>query len=323
MTPSRRHLIVDGSNLLHRILHVPSLKKLRDHRGRFTGGQYGVLKSLRMTVDQQKINGVCVVVWDLGHSKRRLRIFEGYKVRPQRRKEKIDGGLVFDYPKQFKLQRASVNAGLQALGVKVAMVQGREADDVIAKLLGFFRIDDVVIATEDKDFYQLIQPNVKVWRPMLGVLYDVGTFIEEYQFVPRYWPYYRAMTGDSSDGIPGIEGVGETTAKKVVQEMQRPDMESLLLAISRLSDTDKRVARMKEEEAEAVLKRNFQLIDLKAEKFGWEELAELKKLIEEPVEIDPHRFARWAQKFDLDSVMDFFVQYIETFKRLGGTDVPD
>ena len=302
--------------MLHRILHVPKLKMLRDAQGRFTGGQYGVLKSLRMTIEQQEINGVCVVVWDHGHSKRRVKLFRGYKERPERKVEKVDG-IFFDYPKQFKLQRAAINVGLRSLGVRIAEVPDREADDVIAKLLAFFE-DEVVITTEDKDFYQLIGSNVSVWRPMMGVLFDEGTFFEEHQFKPRFWVYFRSMTGDSSDGIPGVEGVGETTARKVVQEMQRPDMESLLLAISRLSDTDKRVARLKGEEE--ALRRNVRLIDLKAERFEWSELAELRKLIETPTEIDPQKFAIWAQRFDLQSVMDFFVQYLETFKRLGGKD---
>ena len=309
-----RHLIVDGSNLLHRILHVPKLKMLRDVRGRFTGGQYGVLKSLRMTIEQQEIDGLCVVVWDHGHSKRRMKLFKGYKERPERKVEKVDG-IFFDYSKQFKLQRAAINVGLRSLGVRIAGMPGREADDVIAKLLAFFE-NEVVIATEDKDFYQLISRNVSVWRPMLGVLFDEGTFIEDQQFKPRFWIYFRAMIGDPSDGIPGVGGVGEATARKVVQEMQRPDMESLLLAISRLSDTDKRVALLKDEED--VLRRNVRLIDLKAERFEWSELAELKKLIETPTVIDPHEFALWAQKFDLQSVMDFFVQYLETFRRVGG-----
>jgi len=182
--------------------------------------------------------------------------------------------------------------------------------------LGMVVRDDVVIATEDKDFYQLVTPSVSVWRPILGRLFDVGSFIEEYEFVPRYWVFLRAMTGDPSDGIPGVEGVGEATAKKVVQEMQRPDFQSLLLAISRLSDTDKRVSRMKNEEE--TLKRNVALIDLRAERFEWEELRELKALIEAPTEIDPLEFSKWVGKYELESVEDFFIQYVETFRRLGG-----
>jgi len=314
----KRHLIVDGSNLLHRILHVPTMRELRDKKGRFTGGTYGVLKSVRMTCEQFDINGACIVVWDTGHSPRRISLLPEYKkTRKEKKVESMDDGTLFDYQSQFIKQRATANAGLGLLGVRIALLPDREADDIIAKLIGMLK-SEIIIATEDKDFYQLISDRVKVWRPMLGKLMDKETFREDYEFSPRLWTFYRAMTGDASDGIAGVHGVGETTAKAVVQKMARPDYGSLMTAISVLSDSNKRVAKLVGEEE--VLRRNLELIDLKRERFDWTEMRRLNTMIVGRTDPDLVKFADWSAKFDLQSILDYLVQWIETFRRLGGVD---
>ena len=275
----------------------------------------GFLKSLKITIEKFNVDGACIVAWDTGLSTRRLEIHEGYKVRPEKTDEELDDGSVFDYAKEYMAQRAAVNAALQCLGVKIALLNQREADDIIAKLVAMLKSGgDVTLMTEDKDFYQLIDDDVQVWRPILDKLFDAQTFWDEFGFDPTFWIYYRAMTGDPSDGIDGVRGVGDKTAAKVVKEMRKPGVTELMNAVGTLANDDHRVNKVLNEEE--TIRRNFKLLDLKQERFEWDELGSLKKTLEAASVVDIGRFHAWAKKFELESITEFIIQWGETFRRL-------
>ena len=112
---------------------------------------------------------------------------------------------------------------LDALGVATCELAGWEADDLIATATeqAVARGDDVVIVTGDRDAYQLVSdPHVKVLYNRRGVsdyaLYDEAGIAERTGVTPAQYPEYAALRGDPSDNLPGVPGVGEKTAAKLI-----------------------------------------------------------------------------------------------------------
>ena len=128
-------------------------------------------------------------------------------------------------PDILRQQMGLVREVLDALAVPMIDAPGYEADDVIATLAtaGRDRSDDVIVVTGDRDTYQLVEdPQVKVLYNMRGVsdykLYDEAGILDRTGVRPADYVQYAALRGDSSDNLPGVPGVGEKTAAKLVNE---------------------------------------------------------------------------------------------------------
>ena len=126
-------------------------------------------------------------------------------------------------PDILKQQMALVRQVVDTLGVTAIDQPGIEADDIIATLatLAKERGDEVIIVTGDRDAYQLVEdPHVKVLYNKRGVsdyaLYDEAGILERTGVHPRDYVQYAALRGDPSDNLPGVPGVGEKTAAKLV-----------------------------------------------------------------------------------------------------------
>ena len=128
-------------------------------------------------------------------------------------------------PDILRQQMGLVREVLDALAVPMVDAAGFEADDVIATLAtaGRDRGDDVIVVTGDRDTYQLVEdPQVKVLYNMRGVsdykLYDEAGITERTGVRPADYVHYAALRGDTSDNLPGVPGVGEKTAAKLVND---------------------------------------------------------------------------------------------------------
>ncbi|HEX4869010.1 MAG TPA: DNA polymerase I, partial [Acidimicrobiales bacterium] len=126
-------------------------------------------------------------------------------------------------PDILRQQMGLVREVVESLGIPIVEVPGFEADDVIATLAteGRDRGDDVIIVTGDRDSYQLVEdPHVKVLYNKRGVsdyaLYDEAGIEERTGVTPALYPQYAALRGDPSDNLPGVPGVGEKTAAKLI-----------------------------------------------------------------------------------------------------------
>jgi DNA polymerase-1 len=126
-------------------------------------------------------------------------------------------------PDSLRQQMGLVREVLSALGVATCELSGWEADDLIATAAeqAVGRGDDVVIVTGDRDVYQLVaDPHVKVLYNRRGVsdyaLYDEAGILERTGVTPAQYPEYAALRGDPSDNLPGVPGVGEKTAAKLI-----------------------------------------------------------------------------------------------------------
>jgi len=151
------------------------------------------------------------VCWDMGAQTFRNDLFEGYKAnRPAPAPELVP---------QFDMARSvSVLIGWKNYGVP-----GMEADDLIGSFVQAWEGKaEITIVTGDKDMLQLLRPGVRIAFTKKGFnVYDIYTeerFIEEYGITPIQFIDTKAFTGDTSDGYPGVRGIGPKTALKLIKE---------------------------------------------------------------------------------------------------------
>src|SRR5215212_3487896 len=125
-------------------------------------------------------------------------------------------GIAHQFPIIFEL--------LDCMSIPVYSLEGYEADDLLGTLSKQAEAQDldVVILTGDMDALQLVSPRTRVLTSRRGfsdvVMYDVDAVRERYGFDPGHIPDFKALRGDSSDNIPGVPGIGDKTASKLVQQ---------------------------------------------------------------------------------------------------------
>lgn len=305
--------IVDGHYLLHRVMHVPQLRMLSTKEGKPTGGVFGTIKSLRSTVATWSEIRRLVVVFDGGHSKRRLKLFPGYKNR--KRNEDVDpDGLT--YQQKFGMQLNYLRFVLPRLGVKVVKLPGREGDDVVGFLAR--ELDDQlkIVVSDDKDMYQLIDEDIHVWRPLKEERVTLSNYEEIVGCKKEHFLLRKACLGDGSDAIPGIKGVGPKTVDKVIQECggnigpypYEPFFEATL--------------DMKGKKFEAIFTnldivlRNFNLVDISLEKFTSEEKDTMVQIVNRRSEFDVLAVKRVFVGLEFYSLVENFSQWITPFQML-------
>jgi DNA polymerase-1 len=191
-----------------------------DENGNHTGGIVGFLKSIGYAI---KLLGPtrCIVVFDgAGGSFKRRQIFSEYKahrtgkVRLNRAYEDLSDANTEE--EHMRKQFTRVIQYLQTLPVNMLSVDHVEADDVIAYLATdyFKESNKVYIMSSDKDFLQLCNNNINVYSPTKKRIYGPAEVLAEYQIHPNNFVMFRAMDGDNSDNINGIEGAGPKTIIK-------------------------------------------------------------------------------------------------------------
>ena len=200
---SRPLLLVDGSSYLYRAFHVPNLQKLTDARGMPTGAVYGVTNMLRSLIKEYQPQ-LMAVVFDARGKTFRHDLYDDYKAnRPS-------------MPEELAVQVEPLHALVRAMGLPLLQVPDVEADDVIGTLaseaarLGL----ETVISTGDKDMAQLVNDHVTLVNTMSRTTLDTAGVKEKFGVEPGQIIDYLALTGDSSDNIPGVPKVGPKTAAR-------------------------------------------------------------------------------------------------------------
>ena len=140
-------------------------------------------------------------------------------------------------PEDLVRQLDPIQRMVQALGLKLEVSEGCEADDCIASLAGRHAAErPVVIIGADKDLRQCLRPNVWLWDPAAKEekLTSEQDFITETGLAPRQWPDVQAIIGDTSDNIPGVPGIGPKTAEKIFAEFS--SLEDIRDGLNRMPD---------------------------------------------------------------------------------------
>lgn len=208
-------LIIDSHSLAHRAFHALKDTNMRTTAGLPTSAVYGVATMvLRLLEDEQPTH--LVVAEDLGKTFRH-EVYADYK---GTRKELDEDLLVqFPYIKEF----------YESMGATVLGVDGYEADDVIGTMARAAQEAGlpVCIVTGDQDAFQLIGDGVCVYYTRRGITDLVRVTAEylqkKYGLTPRQWADFKALKGDPSDNIPGIPGIGEKTAVKLLHTFESLD----------------------------------------------------------------------------------------------------
>ena len=203
-------LLLDGLSLAYRAFFaLPT--DLATKSGTVTNAVYGFTSMLAKVCADERPDHLAVAFDAPGGSTYRNELDPEYKAG---RKET---------PDLFVSQLPLINEVLEALEIRQLKVPGVEADDVIATLATRAAADgiDVVVVTGDRDTYQLVaDPHVKVLYNKRGVsdyaLYDEAGIFERCGVTPAQYPEYAALRGDTSDNLPGVPGIGEKTAAKLV-----------------------------------------------------------------------------------------------------------
>ena len=200
-------LLVDGSALLHRAYHA--YPPLTSKTGQVVGAVYGVASMLYSALVEVAPSHV-MVAWDLPKPTFRHEKYVGYKAQ----RPKADAEMVEQIP--------IVKRVIFAMGILQSEVEGYEADDIIGTLSRTEIDGEVVILTGDQDTMQLVDKHVSILTPPKGKLpakmFGVAEVVEKYGVTPGQIVDYKALIGDVSDNIPGVAGVGPTTASKLLQQ---------------------------------------------------------------------------------------------------------
>jgi len=211
-----RVVIVDGLNIFMRAFAV--VPTVSANSGEHTGGVVGFFRTLSKIIKEQNPNELIVVVDGEGGSYRRRKIYKDYK-------GKRVSGTSFNRPQflqgmdeheSLARQLQIVFEILQVLPIKVFSIDGIEADDVIAYLIA-----DVLdtnrhklIVSSDKDFLQLIGPNVSQYYSPMKAEITEDSVARFFGYTPKNYLTLRCFTGDPSDNIKGVHGVGSKSLNK-------------------------------------------------------------------------------------------------------------
>ncbi len=256
-----------------------------DKNGNLTGGAIGYLKSLASLIKKLFPKKV-YVIWETGGSPRRLKLYPDYKKRSKpMRTNRFYGDAIPDTEDNEAFQKQLILRLLQFLPVHQIHVENCEADDVIAYVCKSLHQDEQkVIVSSDKDFYQLLDENTKIYRPGKKSFYKEKDMIEEYNITPENFVIAKAMNGDPSDNIPGVERVGfKTLAKRFTLNESKVSVDDILEKSKKHVQEDKKPLVMYENiaKSEELVRRNIELMNLNDKLLSVDQVQSINRIVRE------------------------------------------
>ena len=206
-----RVLAVDGNSILNRAYY--GIRMLTTADGLCTNAVYGMITMLKKQIDTIEPDH-CVIAFDLKAPTFRHKMYDAYKANRK------------GMPDELAMQLPYAHQCAEAMGFHIIEREGFEADDILGTVSKFANNDcEVFIFTGDRDSLQLIDENVKVL--LAGntdtIVYDSVKFEEKYGVRVDQFVDVKALMGDSSDNIPGVAGIGEKTAVKLIHDFESLD----------------------------------------------------------------------------------------------------
>lgn len=206
---TKQVMLIDANSLLYRAFFA--LPPLENSAGQPTGAVYGFVNML-LKLQADYPSQLVVAAFDVSGPTLRQQQYSQYKAhRPK-------------MPAELRSQMALAKDILAAMGIPQVGIQGYEADDVVATLARRAKSDgwSVIIVSGDKDVLQLADNSVKIILTQRGISqtkeYDVQAVVERYGVHPPQLVDVKGLMGDPSDNIPGVPGIGEKTALKLIAQ---------------------------------------------------------------------------------------------------------
>jgi DNA polymerase-1 len=261
ISDKKQLILIDGNALLHRAFHAYPV--LNTSKGEMVNAVYGFATMLLQVLDRFNPEYI-VVTFDKKGPTFRHQEFTQYKAQ----RKPMDDTLASQIERTYEL--------VQAFNIPIFAITGYEADDLIGtitrKVAGSEGavdsgqlVDEVIIVTGDRDLLQLLSDNVKAFMPgksfSEGSIVDVAGFQEKYGLEkPLQLIDFKALRGDASDNIPGVSGIGDVGATKLIKKF-----DSIENLYAHLNEVDEKTRNKLVESAEmAALSKKLATIDTNA-----------------------------------------------------------
>lgn len=292
----KRFCLIDGNAVLHRAFHATP--PLTTSKGELVNAVFGFTSMLLSSIQSLKPDYIAIA-WDMKAPTFRHQAYTQYKAtRPE-----MDSALGDQYQRVHQI--------VDALNIPEFELSGYEADDLIGTLAlqALEHADlEVVIITGDRDIMQMIRPRIQVLMPRKSLndvaLYGEKEFTEKFGFRPLQLIDYKALAGDASDNIPGVPGVGDVTATKLIKEFS--DLDTIYKP-SNLATLPERTQKLLAEGAEsAKMSQQLATIDTNA-----------------PIKLELEKCI--AHDFDRAKAVQLFteIEFKTLINRLPGTPIAD
>lgn len=295
-------LLVDGNNTIHRThwiannIGVP----LVNSKGVNVGSIFTFLKTIKSYADQFNASKV-YIAWDKkltpDSPSFRNTLMEGnYKATRDQEKNKE---VYKDIDNIIRI--------INLIGVGSVFPGHLEADDVISWMSSNISGKKIIVSV-DRDFIQLISPTVSVYNPIKKKLYDISNFEESFSLTPKQFIYYKAIVGDKSDNIPGVEGYGEVKGLKLAKLYYE------YVDNGQLSEKELETVKKHEE----IIKHNLKLMDLN---YALSIYPDEGKLYQEQLDklsntdSDFEKFKKVCEELEFNSILTKFDSWQASFNK--------
>jgi len=250
MSQRERLFLIDGSALFYRSHFAFIRNPLINSKGENTGAIFGFASTLLKILSDEKPDYIAAVFDTKEPTFRHIK-YKEYKATRQ----KMPNEMVDQYPRIVEL--------VETFEIPFLEKPGYEADDIIATIAKVAESKGIetYMVTGDKDFMQLLSPLIKMYVIRPGKdqeILDLHVLKERYQLTPIQVIEYLALMGDSSDNVPGVPGVGEKTAKTLIQEFE--SLDNLYAKIDQISQKGLK-QKLEEGKEKAYLSRELVTID--------------------------------------------------------------
>ena len=226
----KKLILIDGNNLMFRSYYATAYSgnMMKNSKGFPTNALFGFISMLNKIISEEKPEYMAVA-FDIGKNFRKEE-YDFYK----------EGRI--ETPEELKIQMPIAREILDKMGIKHFELAPYEADDIVGTIVKMTEEDKdfaSVIVSSDKDLLQLIsdETEVKLLKQSGFIRYNHQTFVEDYKIEPIRMIDLKALMGDASDNIPGVKGIGEKTALKLLQEYT--SLENLYANIDKISGKTK------------------------------------------------------------------------------------
>ncbi|WP_100399849.1 DNA polymerase I [Bacillus sp. FJAT-44742] len=242
-------ILIDGNSIAYRAFFA--LPLLNNEKGVYTNAVYGFTTMLLKVIEEEKPSHM-LVAFDAGKTTFRHKTYEKYKSGRQKT------------PPELSEQLPLIREVLDAFNISRFEIENYEADDIIGTLSKEAETQnwEVKVYSGDKDLLQLVSEKTNVALTRKGITnvetYDMNAIEEKYGFHPEQIIDMKGLMGDSSDNIPGVPGIGEKTAIKLLKQFGT--IEKVLDSINEISGK-KMKERLEENKDQAIMSKELATID--------------------------------------------------------------
>lgn len=281
LTKNSRVLVIDGLNTFIRCYAASPV--LNDD-GEHVGGISGFLLSIGHAIKAINPTRVIIVFDGKNGTARRKQLYPEYKAH-RNFKVRLNRAETVDKQDNQLHQLIRLTEYLTQMPFTIVIQDNTEADDVIAYIVNdHFKDSQCFIMSSDKDFLQLITERIHIWSPTKKKLYYSDDVVEEYGIHPNNFALFKAIIGDPSDNIPGIDGVGAKTLINrfpIIQQQDKLSVDDFMEYVDNLNDKTKTLQTVKH--SKELIERNMQLVQLSESNMSVTNKLKTQHLLEQPI----------------------------------------